>query len=483
MLRNSNGRGEGLGRRFVALALAEILCFQSLMGTGVAQAIAPSAADVAPVTQVADGAGPESGKDAAKPTDWTRRADAVTVTAPGLELDVEKLQALVGESGELPQRLPATLSLEVPVAGQVGEGDTLDLALPENFLLDVEALSADGDAAAEAPAEDSQPAVAVSAVEGAEAALRLTYALSAEEGASVTVDVPVLVDASAFGEEAAEVAWTPVEGVDEATVGRPALADVRELAGIAEDGQEPADDGPASNNDVPAAPQAGADPAPALTTPAIKVELVTSRDVDAKASFTTIWADSNSDLRPSAETLEKSHEYRAYFQVEGDDAYYPLTEKDGVTVSDDAVRLLGYSQEILNSVRGDEELVGVDRTAVNTYTASTVELPSTYVTSTQAKDDDGALLWQTDNDGEYVLDANGNKQPVWNSESHKVTYAVRHEVTDNQYLYEDSSGQPRYQVASGQTYGEAYVKPYERECIQLIEDVTFNFKFKEDPNL
>ena len=483
MLRNSNGRGEGLGRRFVALALAEILCFQSLMGTGVAQAIAPSAADVAPVTQVADGAGPESGKDAAKPTDWTRRADAVTVTAPGLELDVEKLQALVGESGELPQRLPATLSLEVTVAGQVGEGDTLDLALPENFLLDVEALAADGDAAAEAPAEDSQPAVAVSAVEGAEAALRLTYALSAEEGASVTVDVPVLVDASAFGEEAAEVAWTPVEGVDEATVGLPALADVRELAGIAEDGQEPADDGPASNNDVPAAPQAGADPAPALTTPAIKVELVTSRDVDAKASFTTIWADSNSDLRPSAETLEKSHEYRAYFQVEGDDAYYPLTEKDGVTVSDDAVRLLGYSQEILNSVRGDEELVGVDRTAVNTYTASTVELPSTYVTSTQAKDDDGALLWQTDNDGEYVLDANGNKQPVWNSESHKVTYAVRHEVTDNQYLYEDSSGQPRYQVASGQTYGEAYVKPYERECIQLIEDVTFNFKFKEDPNL
>ena len=92
MLRNGNGRGEGLGRRFVALALAEILCFQSLMGTGVAQAIAPSTADVAPVTQVADGAGPESGKDAAAPTDWTRRADAVTVTAPGLELDAEKLQ-------------------------------------------------------------------------------------------------------------------------------------------------------------------------------------------------------------------------------------------------------------------------------------------------------------------------------------------------------------------------------------------------------
>ena len=156
-----------------------------------------------------------------------------------MSLDVEKLQALVGESGELPQRLPATLSLEVTVAGQVGEGDTLDLALPEDFLLDAEALAADGDAAAEAPAEDSQPAVAVSAVEGAEAALRLTYALSAEEGASVTVDVPVLVVASAFGEVGAEVAWTPVEGVDEATVGLPALADVRELAGIAEDGQDP----------------------------------------------------------------------------------------------------------------------------------------------------------------------------------------------------------------------------------------------------
>ncbi|WP_407416631.1 hypothetical protein, partial [Paratractidigestivibacter faecalis] len=86
MLRNGNGRGEGLGRRFVALALAEILCFQSLMGTGVAQAIAPSAADMAPVTQVADGAGPESGKDSAAPTDWTRRAGAVTVTAQGLAL-------------------------------------------------------------------------------------------------------------------------------------------------------------------------------------------------------------------------------------------------------------------------------------------------------------------------------------------------------------------------------------------------------------
>lgn len=482
MLRNGNGRGEGLGRRFVALALAEILCFQSLMGTGVAQAIAPSTADVAPVTQVADGAGPESGKDAAAPTDWTRRADAVTVTAPGLELDAEKLQALVGESGELPQRLPATFSLEVTVAGQVGEGDTLDLTLPEDFLLDAEALAADGDAAAEAPAEDGQPAVAVSAVEGAEAALRLTYAQSAEEGASVTVDVPVLVDASAFGEEAAEVAWTPVEGVDEVTVGLPALADVRELAGIAEDGQEPADDGPASNNDAPAAPQADADPAPALMTPAIKVELVTSRDVNAEASFTTLWADNNSDLRPSAETLEASHEYRAYFQVEGDSKYYPLTKEDGVTVSDDAVRLLGYTQEALDAARGYDELVRVNRTATNTYTASTVELPSTYVTSTQATDEGGSLLWQTDHEGNYVLDANGNKQPVWNGESHKVTYAVRHEVTDRQHLYPDSNGEPRYQAASAETY-KNYVKPYERECIQLLEDVTFNFKFKVDPNL
>lgn len=85
MLRNGNGRGEGLGRRFVALALAEILCFQSLMGTGVAQAIAPSAADMAPVTQVVDGAAPFTG-------DATSSAMACLLFAGGLALVVSGLR-------------------------------------------------------------------------------------------------------------------------------------------------------------------------------------------------------------------------------------------------------------------------------------------------------------------------------------------------------------------------------------------------------
>lgn len=116
--------GKGLGRRFVALALAEILCFQSLMGTGVAQALAPTVDDVATAGQTEAPAPQDE-----EPVDWTQRGDAVSVTA-----------------GNLPQQVPATLPLTVTVSEQVGEGDTLDLALPEGFSLDAEALVADGEA-------------------------------------------------------------------------------------------------------------------------------------------------------------------------------------------------------------------------------------------------------------------------------------------------------------------------------------------------
>lgn len=116
--------GKGLGRRFVALALAEILCFQSLMGTGVAQALAPTVDDVATAGQTEAPAPQDE-----EPVDWTQRGDAVSVTA-----------------GDLPQQVPATLPLTVTVSEQVGEGDTLDLALPEGFSLDAEALVADGEA-------------------------------------------------------------------------------------------------------------------------------------------------------------------------------------------------------------------------------------------------------------------------------------------------------------------------------------------------
>lgn len=111
--------GKGLGRCFVALALAEILCFQSLMGTGVAQALAPTVDDVAAAGQVE---APAPRDEAAEPVDWTQHADAVSVTAGELGLEGGRLATMAADEGGLPQQLPANLPLTVTVSEQVGEG-------------------------------------------------------------------------------------------------------------------------------------------------------------------------------------------------------------------------------------------------------------------------------------------------------------------------------------------------------------------------
>ena len=334
--KNVPRRERGLAKRFVALALAEVLCFQSLMGTGVAQAIAEDT------------------------------SGGVTVTQPADDVAGEK---------------------DTEDAGTADEPATPDQAVPD----------------------DEVPSADEGEIEG-------------------------------------------IAGNDEATSFSPSS-------------------------------QAAPSGATEATVPATKTELVTSSNVSQEASFTTLWADNNSGLRPSAAELEAAHEYRAYFMIDGDSEHrYPLTKEDGVTVSDEAEEMLGYTQEALDSLRAHEELVRVRRTKTNEYEATTVDLPGTFYTYEQQVDESGALVWELDHNGQPKLDADGNKIPVYTRTAHSISYAVKHEVDERDYIYPDASGEARYQVSSAQTYPD-YVVSYEKECIQLMEDVTFNFKFKVGEDL
>ncbi|KAB7789903.1 Cna B-type domain-containing protein [Bifidobacterium leontopitheci] len=212
-------------------------------------------------------------------------------------------------------------------------------------------------------------------------------------------------------------------------------------------------------------------------------------------AFTTLWADNNAASRPSPETLTNASEYQLYFTVdEGTDEQkavkYPLTEKDGVTVSEQAKKLLGIDQAYFDkyiavtyqTADGKEAKRGpveVERTGVGEYEASvkTSTLPSGVWTWNQSTNDDGTP--KTDEHGNPVFPEYNPDNPGATSPAKQVAvrwYIGHATATSHADLYPQGDGQdanPTYRAADGATYPK-YVKAYEKECLQLLQDVSFN---------
>ena len=200
---------------------------------------------------------------------------------------------------------------------------------------------------------------------------------------SASVSVPVFFDSQLAQDDESEICWELQQGAPcdrSVKLSIPSKAMLAFMTGLVNTlGGEGA---------VAAASNAGDAAAP------VDSETFLSSERGGKAEFTTVWADGNSAMRPSANQLMNNCEYRIYFQVEGDDKQYCLFQTDDAgnsVLSEDAKRLLGMTQEQFEALRDpdNDRIIQVRQTQTNTYSVSANELYSQVITKTLLRDDEG----------------------------------------------------------------------------------------------
>lgn len=337
----------------------------------------------------------ESRKQALEKIEWTNQFNALNLTSKGLVVDPvalkDSLQQTPSQSkateapsqenaeydqraAQLPASVPASLDLSFTLDASkwnradagvdesalahdaVVPGDWFTQALPEGFAVqdgtakfDVFQNDDEGDAATVKIATASwsngklkfEFCAPVDAATGKPALD--TEAIAAEvntEGAtrtilSASVSVPVFFDSQLAQDDESEICWELQQGAPcdrSVKLSIPSKAMLAFMAGLVNTlGGEGA---------VAAASNAGDAAAP------VDSETFLSSERGGKAEFTTVWADGNSAMRPSASKLMNNWEYRIYFQVEGDDKQYCLFQTDDAgnsVLSEDAKRLLGMT--------------------------------------------------------------------------------------------------------------------------------------------
>lgn len=484
-------------RKGLAFFLTWVLVFQAIYGANTTEAIAEGMQDLGEQIAVSlpagddDGgdsgdsaaapvAGEQDGEPRTAPVDLTADTDALVLGSDGLSLAYDKtatdgLTAATSlDAVTLPEKIAAALSLRVDLvatrqtadAGLTGvllAGDTFDVALPDGI-----ALADDAAPVALYAADEQGNPTATQVAEGRVAAGKLHVTLAADQqagtnlGASLVAvaSLDVTVDSMLVSDAASTLTWTlqtpPNASVRTCDLTLPGREEVVRALNLLVDEQDGADagDNNASEPSQPAGP---------TTT------IAPSTDRSAAATpFVTAWADNNNVVRPSAEELEARREYRLYFQIEGDDTRYPLTT-DGRSVSADAQRLLGMTQDELDAIRKaapfeyglEPELVDVNVTGTNEYTATAATgLPSEVVTTT--------VTTGVDADGKPIQDTQ--------TSSKKITYGICHEtagpegtkVEDNALIYDSDAGEPTYIVLKDGYFG-AQSAPFERECLALVQ--------------
>lgn len=490
-LRGMLPRARRHARRGLALFLTWVLVFQAIYGANTTEAIAEGleglGQQIAWTQAAASGDGnnadaqaqaPASDAARTEPIDWTGHTDALVLSSTGLAPDYAATDASGAASAStleavtLPSRISASLNLTIDLnasrdpdaasAPTLLAGDSLTVSLPDGVALSaagavpVYAIDDEGNATSEQVGElalaDGTPKVTLLDVAGGRDSLRCAATL------------PITFEVGLLGNAASTLVWTlqtsSTGSVRTSALELPSREDVARGLGLLVDASEPAEQ---------ASGDAGLDSQPAAAptvTPTVTV--APSKDRTAAASdFVTAWADNNSPERPFAADLASRREYRLYFQVEGDDTRYPLTT-DGRTVSPDAQRLLGLTQDELDEIRtssptdggSEPELVSVSATHADEYTASSaVGLPAAAVTTT--------VTPGTDEDG--------NPTSTTTTETRKVTYCITHEVagesservTDGALLYDTAGGESSYLVmAAGKLDADA--APFERECLAAV---------------
>ena len=372
----------------------------------------------------------ESRKQALEKIEWTNQFNALNLTSKGLVVDPvalkDSLQQAPGQSKateapsqenvecdqravQLPASVPASLDLSfaldaskwnradagvdesAPAHDAVVPGDWFTQALPEGFAVQDETAKFDvfqnddgGNATTVKIATASwsngklkfEFCAPVDAVTGKPALDTEATAVEVNtEGAtrtvlSASVSVPVFFDSQLAQDDESEIGWELQQGAPcdrSVKLSIPSKAMLAFMAGLVNTlGSEGA---------VAAASNSGDAAAP------VDSETFLSSECGGKAEFTTVWADGNSAMRPSASQLMNNYEYRIYFQVEGDDKQYCLFQTDDAgnsVLSEDAKRLLGMTQEQFEALRDpdNDRIIQVRQTQTNTYSVSANELYS-----------------------------------------------------------------------------------------------------------
>lgn len=319
----------------------------------------------------------ESRKQALEKIEWTNQFNALNLTSKGLVVDPvalkDSLQQASSQSKateapsqenvecdqravQLPASVPASLDLSfaldaskwnradagvdesAPAHDAVVPGDWFTQALPEGFAVQDETAKFDvfqnddgGNATTAKIATASwsngklkfEFCAPVDAVTGKPALDTEATAVEVNtEGAtrtvlSASVSVPVFFDSQLAQDDESEIGWELQQGAPcdrSVKLSIPSKAMLAFMAGLVNTlGSEGA---------VAAASNAGDAAAP------VDSETFLSSERGGKAEFTTVWADGNSAMRPSASKLMNNCEYRIYFQVEGDDKQYCLFQTD-----------------------------------------------------------------------------------------------------------------------------------------------------------
>lgn len=401
----------------------------------------------------------ESRKQALEKIEWTNQFNALNLTSKGLVVDPVALKGSLQQASsqskateapsqenaeydqraaQLPASVPASLDLSFTLDASkwnradagvdesalahdaVVPGDWFTQALPEGFAVQDETAKFDvfqnddeGDATTVKIATASwsngklkfEFCAPVDAVTGKPALD--TEATAAEvntEGAtrtvlSASVSVPVFFDSQLAQDDESEICWELQQGAPcdrSVKLSIPSKAMLAFMAGLVNTlGGEGA---------VAAASNAGDAAAP------VDSETFLSSERGGKAEFTTVWADGNSAMRPSANQLMSNCEYRIYFQVEGDDKQYCLFQTDDAgnsVLSEDAKRLLGMTQEQFEALRDpdNDRIIQVRQTQTNTYSVSANELYSQVITKTLLRDDEGNPALDEDKNPVYTQTA------------------------------------------------------------------------------
>lgn len=386
----------------------------------------------------------ESRKQALEKIEWTNQFNALNLTSKGLVVDPvalkDSLQQAPSQSKateapsqsenaecdqravQLPASVPASLDLSFTLDASkwnradagvdesalahdaVVPGDWFTQALPEGFAVQDETAKFD---VFQNDDEGNATTVKIATASWSNGKLKFefcapvdaatgkpalgTEAIAAEvstEGAtrtvlSASVSVPVFFDSQLAQDDESEICWELQQGAPcdrSVKLSIPSKAMLAFMAGLVNTlGSEGA---------VAAASNAGDAAAP------VDSETFLSSERGGKAEFTTVWADGNSAMRPSANQLMNNCEYRIYFQVEGDDKQYCLFQTDDAgnsVLSEDAKRLLGMTQEQFEALRDpdNDRIIQVRQTQTNTYSVSANELYSQVITKTLLRDDEG----------------------------------------------------------------------------------------------
>jgi len=402
----------------------------------------------------------ESWKQALEKIEWTNQFNALNLTSKGLVVDPVALKDSLRQTPsqskateapsqsenaecdqqavQLPASVPASLDLSfvldaskwnradagvdesAPAHDAVVPGDWFTQALPEGFAVQDETAKFDvfqnddeGNATTVKIATASwsngklkfEFCAPVDAVTGKPALDTEATAVEVNtEGAtrtvlSASVSVPVFFDSQLAQDDESEIGWELQQGAPcdrSVKLSIPSKAMLAFMAGLVNTlGGEGA---------VAAVPNAGDAAAP------VDSETFLSSERGGKAEFTTVWADGNSAMRPSASKLMNNCEYRIYFQVEGDDKQYCLFQTDDAgnsVLSEDAKHLLGMTQEQFEALRDpdNDRIIQVRQTQTNTYSVSANELYLQVITKTLLRDDEGNPALDEDKNPVYTQTA------------------------------------------------------------------------------